>query len=85
MHRSNSAVQEMEQLGFEYVFNLPYSPDYNPIEVCFAQIKHEFKRLRTDKLIKGQPINTDELIRLSITRLSKDTIAKSIERSWKLI
>ena len=29
----------MKTLGFKYAYNVPYSPDYNPIEFIFSKIK----------------------------------------------
>ena len=33
----------MDELGIEYIYNVPYSPDYNAIETAFAQVKRIFK------------------------------------------
>ena len=41
----------MRERGFRWVYNVPYSPDYNPIEMVFAQIKAYFKALRAKKFM----------------------------------
>ena len=43
VHRSNRARAKMTELGIEPVFNLAYSPDFNPIEFCFSHVKRLFK------------------------------------------
>ena len=40
----------MARLGFRAIFNVPYSPEYNPIEFAFAKIKARFRSLRARKL-----------------------------------
>ena len=38
-HTSNKSKEEMRNLGFRYIFNVAYAPDYNPIEFLFSKIK----------------------------------------------
>ena len=49
-HRSEKARAEMARLGFRAIFNVPYSPEYNPIEFVFSKVKEKFRRLRARKL-----------------------------------
>ena len=48
-HTSEKSKSEMRRLGFRFVYNLPYSPDFNPIELCFSKLKGKFKALRARK------------------------------------
>ena len=50
-HTSERAKAAMRERGFRWVYNVRYSPDYNPIELVFAQIKAYFKALRAKKLM----------------------------------
>ena len=36
------------------IFNETYSPDYNPIETIFSQVKRRYKELRLNKLANGK-------------------------------
>ena len=45
-HTSPKAKKFMNQLGFRQIYNLPYSPDYNPIELTFSKCKQKFRALR---------------------------------------
>jgi transposase len=38
-HTSKKSKQAMSQLGFKYIYNIAYSPDYNPIESTFSKFK----------------------------------------------
>ena len=37
----------MRELGFRWIYNVTYSPQWNPIELTFAKLKREFKKLHT--------------------------------------
>ena len=50
-HTSKKTLAEMQRLGIRHVFNVPYSPQFNPIELSFAKIKQKFKTLRLQKLL----------------------------------
>ena len=41
---------EMARLGFRCIYNVPYSPDYNPIEFVFSMVKRNFRALRAKKI-----------------------------------
>ena len=49
-HTSKKSKAAMRQLGFRYIYNVAYSPDYNPIESVFSKIKRAFRALRAQKL-----------------------------------
>ena len=42
-HKSEESLNEMRRLGFRYVFNVCYAPEYNPIELVFSKLKQRFK------------------------------------------
>ena len=41
VHRSTSVRKLLDEMGIPYVYNVSYSPQYQPIELVFS----EFKRL----------------------------------------
>ena len=38
-------------MKFRSIFNVPYSPEYNPIELIFSPFKAKFKAFRARKLM----------------------------------
>ena len=50
-HTAKRSKQAMRDRGFRFIYNVPYQPDYNPIELTFSQIKKNFKVLRARKMI----------------------------------
>ena len=49
-HTSKKSKTALRPLGFRYIYNVAYSPDYNPIESVFSKIKRTFRSLRAQKL-----------------------------------
>ena len=38
-HTSQKSKDAMKALGFKFIYNMAYQPDYNPIEFVFSKIK----------------------------------------------
>ena len=45
-HTSNKSKETMRKLKIRYIFNIAYSPDYNPIESVFSKVKCKFRCIR---------------------------------------
>ena len=41
----------MEKLKITPIFNAPYSPQFNPIEFVFNQVKTSFRKLKTNDIV----------------------------------
>ena len=52
VHTSDKTKTKMRELGFRWIYNVSYSPDWNPIELTFSMVKREFKKLRAQKLTR---------------------------------
>ena len=39
VYRSEKSKAEMTRLGFKVIWNVPYEPEYNPIEFVFSKVK----------------------------------------------
>jgi transposase len=46
VHKTLAAQKAYIKLNIKPIFNLPYSPEYNPIELVFSQVKRIFNRER---------------------------------------
>ena len=49
-HTSEQTKKYMRELNFRFIYNVAYSPDYNPIETVFSLVKRKFKALRARKI-----------------------------------
>ena len=52
-HRSNEFSAELRELEITRIINVPYSPQYNPIEGCFSIVKNHFKRKRLHDIVNS--------------------------------
>lgn len=44
-HKSEATKQLIEEAGCQLKFLPPYSPDFNPIEKCWANLKNKIKKI----------------------------------------
>jgi hypothetical protein len=47
VHRSQRAKDFMRSHDIEWMFNVPYCPETNPIECVFSLVKKKFKEIKT--------------------------------------
>ena len=85
VHRAPAIIQQMEELDIPYIFNVPYSPQFNPIEYCFSKIKGNYKRKKLNMLLNGEDLNPVQLIMDSVNKLKKSDIVNCIKLSLSLI
>ena len=48
VHKATVVKEYLAETGVQIIFNVPYFPQGNPIELVFAQVKREFRTLRTN-------------------------------------
>jgi len=53
VHKSGETRAAMTELKIKYIFNVPYSPQYNPIERGFSVVKNHYKRARLNAMRNG--------------------------------
>ena len=47
----------------DVIFNVPYGPEYNPIERVWAQLKLQFKKQRLQAVLNGESPDYEKLVR----------------------
>lgn len=65
VHRTKRIQELYKQLDMKVIFNVPYSPQYNPIEIVFSIVKGHYKKRRLNYLANGKVMNETNLIRES--------------------
>ena len=63
VHKGKDVMPTYPKLDFEPIWNIKYSPDYNPIETVFAQVKLIYKRERLHQMANGIEVDSKALIR----------------------
>ena len=77
-HKNDKSIEEMKRLGFRWIWNCTYSPEYNPIELTFSKVKSEFKKLRRRKLIGLTEESHEALVRRAVRSVKKLEIVNCI-------
>ena len=53
-HKTIKVKELLSRLGIEYIFNVPYQPDFNPCESCISKIKNNYKRKKLNMLLNEE-------------------------------
>ena len=77
-HTAERSKQAMRDRSFRFIYNVPYQPDYNPIELTFSQIKRNFKALRARKMIGLTQTGHQAMIKEAVKKIKKKDIIACI-------
>ena len=78
VHKSEKTKAEMTRLGFRHVYNVPYSPEYNPIEFVFSKVKQTFRTLRARKIAGVIQDGHEAMVRQAILTVRKKDIVNCV-------
>jgi transposase len=78
VHHSRLAKEMYEKLKLVPLFNIAYSPQFNPIECVFSMMKANYKRMFLKSLIDVKRPNARRLIEEAIRVLEIDKIRRCI-------
>ena len=78
-HTSERSKKAMRDRNFRYIYNVPYKPDYNPIELVFSQVKSYFKALRAKKFTGLTQDSHEALVAQAIGKVKKKNVVKCVE------
>ena len=73
------------ELDIVPVFNVGYTPEFNPIESVFSQVKRVFCRERLNKLVNNEEFDTNKMIHNAFSKVTKTTIDACIRKSMNMI
>jgi transposase len=85
VHKSKSIKPLYEKLNITPIFNVAYSPEFNPIEAVFSRVKAIFNQRRLNCLVNKIGFNADETIRIAFREISKDHCAACVRKSRHLL
>ena len=85
VHTSMISRNKMKELDFEVIFNVPYFPDANAIEGCFAIAKGSVKRERLNCILTKKKTRLETLLKAGFKKVSKEKCENLVRRSkWFL-
>lgn len=72
VHKTKDSRKEYERLNITPVFNVPYSPQFNGIELYWGLLKGHYKKLLLYHLMHDLKIDTVDFIKSAAKRVSDD-------------
>ena len=81
VHHNSSVIDTMDRLNFKYIFNAPYSPEFNPIEFIFAKVKRYFKVQKLNQILNKSHTKVEELIMRSFDQITREDCEGCIRHS----
>ena len=85
IHKSKDVKPLYEDLNIKTVFNVPYSPDFNPIEAVFSKVKRVFNDSRLNNLVNKRGFNMDREIKHAFREIKADHCSACVQRSFNLL
>ena len=71
-------------MNIEAIWAPAYSPDYNPIEFYFGQLKRIVRKWRLQDMVRGRQRTFEELIPLAVLEIKNEVVNNCIEHVYKL-
>ena len=76
VHTSEDSVKFLDKEGIPCIWAPLYSPEYNPIELYFSQLKHWVKKARLRGMLQKQPVDYQALVAEAVAKIPRETIDK---------
>ena len=84
-HVSFNATLRERPRNLRVIFNVAWSPQYNPIEGCFSVVKNHFKRARLNALSQGRPFIFQRAINEAFKQLTVKKVANYVRGCMKTL
>ena len=81
VHKAKDVKPLYPQLDIIPVYNVGYSPEFNPIEACFSQVKRVFCRERLNTLVNHGQFDTNQAIRAAFTKVTPALVSSCVRKS----
>jgi len=72
VHKTKKSREALTELGFECIYNVPYSPEFNGIELLWAAVKRQYKKKVHQKMTSNGYIDVEAQIVESMKEVDPD-------------
>ena len=83
VHHSIKVGEFMKDNKILAIFNVPYGPEFNPIERVWSRIKTSFKKERLSEILEGNSPDYTKLVRRSMLSCSNETICSICRKTMR--
>ena len=74
VHHSKKVAEFIKANKIEFIFNVPYGPEFNPIERVWSKIKLAFKKVRMDTILEHKRPPLEKILRKIMTEYPQEKI-----------
>ena len=85
VHKSKEVKPWYEKLNMSIIYNVSYSPAFNPIESAFSKVKRLFNRQRLNDLVNKKGFNFDRVIMQAFRSVTQEHCAACVRKSRVLL
>ena len=85
VHQAVDVRPYFPKLNMVPIYNVGYSPEFNPIEAVFSKVKAIFNRRRLNHLVRKLPFDTDETIKVAFNAVTRDHCIACVRKSRQLL
>ena len=75
----------MVELNVKPIFNVGYSPEFNPIERVFSKVKRRFNAKRLSDLVNRRGFNFDRTITAAFKEVTVGDCVNCVRKSYELL
>lgn len=84
VHTCADSAKTMAELDIVPLWNVPYSPQLNPIESVFNHVKRHFKQTKLHLLSNEKKVDVLGLIKQSFAAVTEEQISAATKTSFRL-
>ena len=85
IHKKPCVKEWWPKLNMEPIWNIGYSPEFNPIEAVFSKVKRLFNSQRLNNLVNKTGFNADKEIESAFKQITVDHCRSCIKKSLFLL
>ena len=85
VHRTHQSRETAAGLGIRIIYNVAYSPDYNPIETSFSKIKHAYKKGILRRFVQGIEPDFREVAAEAVQQVTLENVQNCVRSSMRLL
>ena len=85
VHKSKEVKPHYTDCDMKPVFNVSYSPEFNPIEAVFSKVKARFNSKRLHNLVNKKGFNSDREIKAAFRAITAEHCSACVRKSYHLL
>ena len=85
VHYSDQVTPLYPELNIVPIWNVRYSPEFNPIEAVFSKVKAIYKERRLNAMVNKIDFDREETIKIALRSVTRDHCAACVRKSRHLL